>query len=296
MIVGKSRAFVSITIWKLIALPFLVYLMMTVVPIILAIRVSVTELEMGDRVWRGFDRFTRLVNDGRFWTSFKNNAVIVGYQVLGQVGVAYVVTLMLASRFAKARNVHRFVLFVPVVLSAVVVGFLWSIVYDQRQGLLNAALSFLLRTEVSRPWLANGDTVLFFVSVPIMWQYVGLYVAIFMASYASIPREIFEMCEIEGIGEIRKAIQITAPLMWNTFRVSVLLCVAGNMKIFDHIFVMTGGGPGTASSVLAMYAYEVAFDMYRTDYATAISLGILILSGAIVAVTQILMRRSEGHA
>ena len=97
------------------------------------------------------------------------------------------------------------------------------------------------------------------VTIPLIWQFIGYYMVIILSAIASIDTEIFESAQIDGANGIQTAWYITLPLIKNTMLVCITLCVAGNMKAFDNIYVMTKGGPGTASMVMAMYGYQVSF-------------------------------------
>ena len=112
-----------------------------------------------------------------------------------------------------------------------------------------------------------------------------------MSSIASIDTQIFEMAEIDGATGFKKAVHITLPLIKNTIMVCITLCIAGNMKAFDHIFTMTGGGPGNATEVVALYAYKTSFTSQKMGYGSAISIGILIVSLLFVGGGQLLMSK-----
>jgi raffinose/stachyose/melibiose transport system permease protein len=100
----------------------------------------------------------------------------------------------------------------------------------------------------------------------------------FMGAIKSIPSEILECAGLDGCNDFQKSIHITLPLIYDTFKVAVMICVSGTMKTFDHIFVMTRGGPGKSSQVLALYGYNISFDRMKISYGSTIAIGILILS------------------
>ena len=99
-----------------------------------------------------------------------------------------------------------------------------------------------------------------------------------MAGFSSIDPSILEVAEIDGANGLQRARYITVPLIKNTLIVCMTLCIAGNMKAFDHIYVMTGGGPGTTTNVMSLYAYQNSFLRYKMGYGSSISIGILVLS------------------
>ena len=109
------------------------------------------------------------------------------------------------------------------------------------------------------------------VSIPLIWQYIGYYMVILQSAIASIGTDVLESAEIDGANGVQKALYITLPLIKNTVLVCITLCIAGNMKAFDNIFVMTKGGPGTSSMVMAMYGYQISFNQSNMGYGSCIS-------------------------
>ncbi|WP_028562391.1 carbohydrate ABC transporter permease [Paenibacillus pinihumi] len=229
----------------------------------------------------GVQQYVKLVQDSNFWISFKNNMVVVVICVIGQVGIAFVIATLLQTKFLKMRALHRVAIFLPVVLAPVVTGYLWSLIYNYRFGILNWFLGVLGKEPAL--WLDSPGTVIYAVSIPLVWQYVGLYLIIFLAGMQNISSDIHDAVEIDGASWIQKTIHVTLPLLKGVMQVALLLCVSGTMKTFDHIFVMTGGGPGTNSMVMAQYAYDNAFVMSRLGYASTISIGMIVLSTIVVS-------------
>jgi raffinose/stachyose/melibiose transport system permease protein len=119
----------------------------------------------------------------------------------------------------------------------------------------------------------------------LIWQWIGYYMVIILSAITAIDSEIFEVAEIDGANALQRAIYITLPLIKNTLLVCVTLCIAGNMKAFDHIFVMTGGGPGTDSMVMALWGWQ-NFAWGKLQYANTISIGIFVLSMAVILGSQ----------
>lgn len=236
--------------------------------------------------------YIELISDKAFWHSFQNNLYLTAVAIIGQIGLAFIFASMLNSRISKLKDLHRTLAFFPVTVSAVVVGFVWSMIYDYNYGLLNIVLKAIGADNLVQPWLSRNTGIMTLVSIPIVWQYIGLYLVILLAAFTSIDKEVFEMAEIDGANSFKKALYITLPMIKGSLIVCIMLCISGNMKAFDHIFVMTGGGPGTASNVMAMYAYQTSFLKYRMGYGTTLSIGILILSLAIVLISRGLLERA----
>jgi raffinose/stachyose/melibiose transport system permease protein len=259
--------------------PVLLYAFTVFVPIILALYYGSFDWSGGMKMtFIGLKNYEELVQDGTFWQAFGNNLILTGLCVLGQVGLAFIFASLLNSRMIRWKNMHRTLAYLPSILSAVVVGFIWTMVYDYNYGLLNTILRFFGHADAAKPWLDQPKLSLFLVSVPMIWQYIGFYLVILLASFSSIDASVLEMAELDGATGIKKAVYITFPLIKRMILVCITLCIAGNMKSFDHIFVMTGGGPGTSSIVMALYAYIESFTRYRMGYGSAMSIMILILS------------------
>ncbi len=279
------------TLTALIGPALLLFLVFVILPVLLAVWFSFFNWSGGRTMsWLGAGNYLRLVRDGQFWHTFANNLFLIAFCLVGQIGLGFIVALLAAGRLLKLRELHRTVIFFPVVISAVVIGFMWSMIYNKDYGLLNYALRGLGLQGWIRPYLDDPRTVMFYASIPVVWQYIGLYMVLFLTGMQGVDPAIFEVAEIDGASALQRAVHITLPLLVDTLKVAVMLCISGNMKIFDHIFIMTGGGPGKSSMVMAMYAYNQTFEMFKLGYASSISVGIMILSLALILVSRRLLR------
>lgn len=287
-LMGKGGIVMSSTLFKLKAgqifrylVPvYVVYTFAVLIPLLLAFYYSFHN-DAGN-TYVGIDQYVRLLQDSNFWDSFQNNMIVVVICVIGQVGLAFIIATLLQTKFLKLRGLHRIAIFLPVVLAPVVTGYLWALIYNYRFGMLNWLLGLFGKDPAL--WLDNPNWVIYTVSIPLVWQYVGLYLIIFLAGMQNISGDIHDAVEIDGATWIQKTIHITLPLLRGVMQVALLLCVSGTMKTFDHIFVMTGGGPGTSSTVMAQYAYNNAFLMSRLGYASTISIGMIVLSTIVVSI------------
>lgn len=234
----------------------------------------------------GLANYKELITDSVFWISFKNNLVITILCVIGQIGIALLFAMLLNTVYVKFKNFHRAFIFFPGILSTIIVGFIWTIMYNSDYGLINYFLRLLHLDSLILPWLDDPKTVLIFVCIPIIWQYIGYYMVIIMAGMSNISKDIYEMADIDGASGIQKLFSITMPLIKNTLMVCLMLCISGNMQVFDYIFIMTGGGPGTSTSVMAMYGYNKTFTQFRIDYGNTISVGILVISLVLILITK----------
>lgn len=226
----------------------------------------------------GLENYKNVLNDMVFWQSFKNTMTLTVICIVGQIGFAFLFAALLQFKAIKFKGLHRTAAFLPTVFSAVVVGFIWTIIYDYNYGLLNVILKAAGKETLIKPWLSLPDAALFLVAIPLVWQSIGFYMVIFISAFSSVDKSILEMAEIDGASGVQRTIYIVLPLVKNTILVCVTLCIAGTMKVFDHIYVMTGGGPGTSTITMALYAYNSSFVRYQMGYGSAMAIVILILS------------------
>lgn len=283
-------------IFMYLCIPVIWYVFSVFVPLVTAMFYSLFEWKGGpNKTFIGVQNYITLLNDAVFWESFTHNIYIVIACIIGQVGIAFVIVLLVNSRLTKVKGIHRTFAFFPSTISAVYIGFIWMMIFDYKRGILNWFLEGIGQTDLTKVWLNEPKLVLLLVCIPLIWQYIGYYMVILLSAISSVDNEIFEVAELDGASAFQRAIYIVLPLIKNTLLVCITLCVAGNMKVFDHIYTMTKGGPGTSSMVLAMYGYNVSFAQQNMGYGSAISVGIFVVSiVVIVGIQQLINRLMKG--
>lgn len=280
------------TIALYLFIPVVWYTFAVFVPLITAMFYSFFEWKGGpSKTFIGLENYISLFKDKIFWGAFINNIYIVIACIIGQIGIAFIVVLMINSRLAKLKGIHRTFAFFPSTVSAVCIGFIWMMIYDYKRGVLNWVLEVLGQTDLTRVWLNEPGLVLLLLCIPLIWQFIGYYMVILLSAIGSVDSEIFEVAELDGASAFQRAIYIILPLIKNTILVCITLCVAGNMKVFDHIYTMTKGGPGNSSMVMAMYGYQVSFSQQNMGYGSAISVGIFVVSLLVIVGVQVLVNQ-----
>jgi alpha-1,4-digalacturonate transport system permease protein len=248
-----------------------------------------TGLFLLDRSWVGAEHYVRLLDcsnhldpntcrDDKFWIAVWNTARFVLLQVALMTTVALVTALVL-NRELRARSFWRAVFFFPVLLSPVVVGLIWRWIL-QRDGLLNALLQPFGHEPVN--WLTvRGPAFAAAVGVSV-WAHVGFYALILLAGLQAIPRDLYEAAEMDGTRPARVFWRITLPLLVPSLLVAVVLALIRAVQIFDEVYVLTGGGPGTSTMFLTQYIYEVGFASLLRNPGRAAAASILM--GAVLVV------------
>jgi alpha-1,4-digalacturonate transport system permease protein len=215
-----------------------------------------------------------------FWRAVWNTIGFVLFQVGGMVLVA-VITAVILNRKIRLRGFFRSVFFYPVLLSPVVVGLIWKWLL-QRDGLLNAIVVSLGGDRV--PFLLNADWARVWVILVSIWAQMGFYTLILLAGLQSIPSELYEAGEIDGTNSWTGFRHITLPLLVPTLLVVTVLSIIRAVQVFDQPYVLTGGGPGTATHYLVQYIYSTGFDPSTPMYGMAAAAS-MVLAAALLVLT-----------
>jgi raffinose/stachyose/melibiose transport system permease protein len=194
-----------------------------------------------------------------------------------QIPLAFILAFVLSKK-KRFNKFFRNAYFIPVVISAAAVGLLWKFIYHPNMGILNALLRTIGLDSLTENWLAEPGFALYAVIISVSWQWFGYHMVIFLTGLTSIPESIFESAEIDGAIGFKKIRYIVMPLLKPFLKISMVLIVTSSIKAFDNIYVLTGGGPAQASTVLALQMYERAFTQMKYGYGSAISVVLLVLN------------------
>lgn len=224
-----------------------------------------------------------------FWRAVSNTLAFVVFQVGGMV-LAALITALILNRRIRLRGFFRSVFFYPVLLSPVVVGLIWKWIL-QRDGVLNALVVAFGGERL--PFLLNADWARVWVILVSIWAQMGFYTLILLAGLQSIPSELYEAGEIDGTNSWSGFRFITLPLLVPTLLVVTVLSVIRAVQVFDQSYVLTGGGPGTATTYIVQYIYATGFDPGAPQYGLAAAAS-LILAAALLVLTlgQLRLNRS----
>ncbi|GIO86939.1 ABC transporter permease [Paenibacillus faecis] len=287
----RSRRF----IWMGLGPTLILYALFVFVPVIWSAYYGFFNWSgIGEAKFIGLDNYAEILRDPVFWRALKNNVIFVLASVFGQVPLA----LMLAVLLHKSNLLQRFLrsaVFLPMVLSTVVIGMIWQYIYHPQIGILNFLLDALGLESWKLEWLSDRKIAIYSLIPPLIWSYVGLYLIIFMSALQNIPGEIHDAAKIDGVSGARKLVTITLPMIKNTVQVAVILCISGSLKSFDLVYIMTKGGPAHASELLATYMYNSTFTTYRYGFGSAISTTIMIISLLLIGTSQWLTSRKKGR-
>ena len=281
----------------------LVFAIFVALPMILNFGYAVTgsnELLLGDRPFVGAANFETLLDcrsfldanscaQDRFWRAVHNTGLFVLIQVSAMVVLSMLTALILNGKI-RWRGLFRSVFFFPVLLSPVVVALIWKWILQQ-DGVLNALVVAAGGSKV--PFLLNPSWAFFWVIFVSIWAHMGFYTLILLAGLQAIPGDLYEAAMMDGTSKWRAFWRITLPLLTPNLLVVLVLCLIRAVQAFDEIYVLTGGGPGTATQFIVQYIYETAFanNVHILGLAAAAS----ILIGVVLLVLTLLQLRLSYH-
>jgi len=241
--------------------------------------------------FNGLANFTLMLEDRSLIKALKNTLIICVYSILSfnvlGIGVALLMDLPL-----RTRGMLRMLLFLPVMLSAVVVGFVMSYIFSW-DGAINRFFEWIGMNFLIHDWMGNVRTVLSTIIVTEVWQSFGFHVIIYLAGLQGIPQDYYESAMIDGAKFWRKLWHVTLPLLAPAITINVILSTIRGIKVFDSVLIMTDGGPGYATQTISLRIYKEAFVAQHTGYASAVSLVMFIVIMLISIVQLRFFRRKE---
>lgn len=240
--------------------------------------------------WTGLGNYARALSDPIFWVALKNNVIIIVGSIVSQVGLGAILAAILDRGITRGTTVYRTIIFMPVVISSVAVSLVWMMIYDPNTGVLNAIIKGVGLTPPRLGWLGDPNISIWMVLVTAAWANVGFQMVLILAGLQAIPKELYEAAALDGARGLKAFRYITLPGIRNILIVGVLISTIGSLKVFDLIFVMTGGGPANATQVMGTYIYLQAFNLGNMGYANALSI-ILLLIALLLGVLQLKLSR-----
>ncbi|WP_223166443.1 carbohydrate ABC transporter permease [Nonomuraea sp. SYSU D8015] len=274
--------------------PFLViYVAFLVWPTLLGLRMSLSSVNIAgtNDDFVGFDNYAEAFADPRMWRSLWNTLVftVLSTVPLVLLGLAFA---LLVHHLRFVQWLWRLSFFGPFLLPSAVVSILWlQMIYPPDYGLINGTLG----TDVL--WLGDPSMAMWSVVMTTVWWTVGFNFLLYLAALQSIPQHLYEAAAIDGANAWDKLRSITLPMLSRTTALIIVLQLLASLKVFDQIYLMTGGGPEDSTRPIIEYAYDVGFTGYRIGYASAVSY-ILFAIIVIVSLAQLRLfrKRAEGSS
>ena len=284
---GRSR-FVALCVAPAVIL-FVIFM---IVPTINVFRMSLFErgAYSPTETFVGLANFKALINDSLFIRSMQNTILLIVVVTMVTFAFALVFAGILTRENVKGKNVFRVIFYIPNILSVVVISGIFSAIYKPENGMLNSLLSMITGQTVTVLW-KDAPLVMVSIIIAMVWQAIGYYMVMYMASMASVPQSLYESASLDGAGRVKQFFQITIPLIWTNIRTTLTFFIISTINMaFLFVKAMTSGGPNGASEVALSYMYGQK-DAGLYGYSMAIGVVIFLFSFLLSALVNKVTKR-----
>ena len=259
-----------------LALPLIVYLSVVSIPIFFSVYYSFMDWNgIGDMRFIGLTNYIKMFSDANLRICLTNTLMYSAINAVFQVGFGMVMAI-LAERLGKCSNFVRVLLFSPVIISSMAMSQTFKkLLAISPDGVVNAVFELLGIEKIA--FLSDMNVTLFVVAFVEAYKFSGLYLVIFYSAFMSIDKEVIEASVIDGASGLQRYIYIKFPMIKGLIISSIVLVVNGTLKAFEVPFILTNGGPGYTSELLASYMYKTAFNSMDYGYGSALSILIVVV-------------------
>lgn len=241
----------------------------------------------------GLNNFKILMEDMNFFRSFQNTVLLITFVTIVTMALALIFAALLSREKIRGQNFFRIVFYIPNILSVVVISAIFSAIYDPNNGLLNSVIG-IFRGSDKTPilWLGDQKLVIYSLVIAMIWQAIGYYMVMYMASMAAVPESLYESASLEGAGRIRQFFSITLPLIWVNVRTTLTFFVISSINLsFLFVKSLTSGGPDGSTEVFLSYMYKQAYTNSSYGYGMAIGVVVFLFSFGLSAVVNFVTKR-----
>lgn len=247
-----------------------------------------------DKTFVGLSNFQTLFQSDKFYRSFQNTVLLIVLVTIVTFALALIFAAILTREKIKGQNFFRVIFYIPNILSVVVISAIFSAIYDSKLGLLNSILSIFRGEENPILWLGSSKIVMYSLVIAMIWQAIGYYMVMYMASMANVPESLYESASLEGAGRIKQFFSITLPLVWTNIRTTLTFFIISTINMsFLFVKAMTQGNPDGTSHVFLSYMYQEAYTNSSYGYGMAIGTVVFIFSFALAGILNAVTKRDE---
>jgi len=243
----------------------LIYTAVMILPLIETLRLSLFNVADNQSIFVGFDNFKVLFGDDRwsvsFWNALKNNLVFFLIHMIVQNPIGIALAALLSLPVLRLRGFYRTAIFLPTILSFVIVGFIWKLILSPIWGVAPFLMDLVWMKSFFGPWLGKPGSALITVSLVSVWQNIGIPMMLIYAALLSIPDEVIEAAECDGVTGWAQFFKIKLPLILPTIGIVSILTFVGNFNAFDLVYTMQGAlaGPDGSTDILGTFLYRTFF-------------------------------------
>ncbi len=274
-------------------LPLILYTIWVIAPTIYTFYLSFTEWDgLTSPQFIGLENYKYLFDDPTFYKSLINNLKWLIIFLAFPVVVGLFLAMLLSQDIKWARG-FKASIYSPMILAPVVIGLIWSWIYQPQGGLLNNTLTYIGLKSLTRGWLSNPETALYAVIGAAVWRHTGYVMLLFLAGLTSISPTVIEASKIDGASAWQRFRFIILPLLKPTTVIVIVITMIQSLRAFDFVSMMTRGGPFNSTNVLAFYMYSEAFRNYNMGYGAAIAVILFLIMFVFIALYLRQIRKGE---
>lgn len=287
-VLGNKKAIVFFLFPALV-----VFIGLIIIPIVMSTYYSLQDWSgFGKGTFIGLQNYKGLLSDPIFVKAAVNSLILAVASVFIQLPISLLLALVLAKGVKFEKSLVT-IYFIPVIISTVVIGQLWMKIYNPDYGILNILLKSIGLGSFASEWLGDPNRALAATFIPIIWQYIGYHMLLMYAGIKSISTDVFEAAVIDGSSWWNTSMKITIPMLKPVLNVSVIFAVTGALKVFDLVYVLTGGGPAHASEVIGTYMVSTIFKGNQYGYGSAMAVFVILECFALSILVSLLFREKE---
>ena len=292
--VQQKKYGIDRTALAFIAPALILYVLFIIVPTVSSVYYSFTSWDgiSPDVKFIGLANYKEIFTSARFGNALKNTIILTIF--ISVLENAFALALaVLVDNIRWGKNFFRSAFYIPVLISGIVSGFIWKIMYNYNFGAINSILTQIGLGDFRQDWLGNTSLTLIMIGVVLVWKGAGYYMIIYLASLQSVSTDVIEAAEIDGASPWQRFRMITIPLISGAFTINFTLSLINGLKVFDQINVMTDGGPGFTSETLVYLLYKVGFTEGRQGFGTAVGIMLLFIIIILNTIQQKFLRSRE---
>lgn len=261
----------------------LVILLIGLFPIIYTGIVSFQGIDMfaEDTSFQGAVHYRRLMADARFWQSVLHTAIFLAVALPLELVLGMLLALLLLDRL-PGKQIFVALLILPVVTSPIIAGSTWRLLFDNRYGPINQILSWFTTEPATILWTVNPAFVYPAILLAEIWQWTPFMFLLLLAGLANVDQSLAEAAELDGAGFWKSFWYVTLPIIKPVILIACLIRALDLFRLFDVVWALTRGGPGTLTETVSIYAYVLAFKQFETSYAAALAVVVIVLLSLVV--------------
>lgn len=281
----RNNRIMSIQMILMLAPMLILFFLFCAYPLFDSIYLSFTKYNGFTKpIFVGFENYVRLFHDTSWWSVIGNTFELTLMAYVIQVPLSLFLAILVNSKL-KGQNFFRTIIFLPNVTSTAIIGVIFFFMFSSYNGIINGVLQNLHLISKPIEWLGHPLSAKWIIILLNTWSQVGYLMILFLAAIQKIPAELYESARLDGASKWQQFKSVTLPMLGQMFQVISMMCIVNGFQLFDSVKVLTGGGPGNKTSVMALYIYNYFFNSTgaQQGYASALSVCATFITAAVGA-------------